>query len=203
MATIRKDFRYKVIKNFFNKEEVKLLQEYCLEILEDPSKIPDSTLYDECFAINIYNDSLMKTFLKRKLPLVEKESGLKLFKTYSFWRYYGFNSYLNMHSDRPSCEISVTACINKTDNWPLIINNKKIELNIGDGLLYLGVEDPHGRPGNFKGDGMAQVFFHYVDQKGPFTHHQNDDYINNNLNQKWSEEDKKYFSDLKKNKNLS
>lgn len=198
MATIRKDFRYKIIKNFFNKEEVKLLQEYCLEILEDPSKIPDQTL-DECFAISIYKDNLMGTLLKRKLPLVEKESGLKLFKTYSYWRYYGFNSFLEMHSDRPACEISVTACINKTDNWPLIINNKKIELNIGDGLLYLGAEDLHGRPGSFKGDGMAQVFFHYVDQKGPFTHHQNDQWMKDNGSQQFRQGDEESLLKLKKN----
>jgi len=202
MATIRKDFRYKIIKNFFNKEEVKLLQEYCLEILEDPSKIPDSTLYDEGFAISIYKDTLMGTLLKRKLPLVEKESGLKLFKTYSYWRYYGFNSHLDMHSDRPSCEISVTACINKTDNWPLIIDDKEIEIDIGDGLLYLGVEDLHGRPGNYKGDGMAQVFFHYVDQNGPFTHHQNDQWMKDGNNQ-FTKEDERAVLELKKINNLS
>lgn len=192
MATIRKDFRYKIIKNFFNKEEVKLLQEYCLEVLENPSNIQPQ-IQDDSFAISIYSDTLMATFLKRKLPLVEKESGLKLFKTYSFWRYYGFNSYLNMHKDRPSCEISVTACINKTDNWPLAIDNKKIEIDIGDGLLYLGVEDLHGRPGYFKGDGLAQVFLHYVDQNGPFNHHRNDQYLID-TNKKWAPGDENHFS---------
>ena len=195
MATIRKNFRYKIIKNFFNKEEVKLLQEYCLEHLENPSEIIDQS-QDPCFAISLYSDTLMTSLLKTKLPLVEKKSGLKLLKTYAYWRYYGFNSFLKMHRDRPACEISVTACINKTHNWPLIINNKKIEVNIGDGLLYLGTQDLHGRLNNFKGDGMAQVFFHYVDQKGPFTHHQNDDWYKNNLFKKWAPNDKKALSKL-------
>ena len=35
----------------------------------------------------------------------------------------------------------------------------------------------HSRYDYFNGDGMAQVFFHYVDQIGPFTHHRDDEYL--------------------------
>lgn len=176
MAIIRKDFRYKIIKGFFNKSELNLLQTYCIKELENPVGMR-SQKNDDCFAVSFYEDRLMQTLLQTKLPLVEKECGLKLWTTYAYWRYYGFNAFLKMHRDRPSCEISITACINKTDNWPLIINEKEIEIDIGDGVLYLGVEDLHGRPGTYKGDGMAQVFFHYVDQRGPFIHHRDDNYL--------------------------
>ena len=33
-----------------------------------------------------YLDPLMLSFLDLKLPIVEKESGLKLFPTYTYWR---------------------------------------------------------------------------------------------------------------------
>ena len=75
------------------------------------------------------------------------------------------------HLDRPACEISVTACIKKYDNWPLIVGTEEIELEEGDAVIYPGCDQTHGRPGMYKGEGMAQVFLHYVDQNGPYKNH--------------------------------
>ena len=86
---------------------------------------------------------------------------------------------LKQHIDRPSCEISITACIKKYDNWPFIIEEEKIELDEGDALLYAGCEQKHGRLGMYKGEGMAQVFFHYVNQNGPYKHHAYDNISKN------------------------
>ena len=49
----------------------------------------------------------------------------------------------------------------------LEIEDKILELEEGDALLYAGCEQIHGRPGVYKGEGMAQVFLHYVNQNGP------------------------------------
>jgi hypothetical protein len=73
---------------------------------------------------------------------------------------------IKKHKDRPACEISVTACIKKYDNWPLILKTS-FELEEGDAVLYAGCDQKHGRPGIYKGEGMAQVFFHYVNKNGP------------------------------------
>jgi hypothetical protein len=159
---------YKLIKNFFNKDELNILQKYCNRKL-DQNK--DYELLDKFFSPAWYNDCLMSSVSETKLPLVELNSNLKLFPTYSYWRYYVFGATLLNHVDRPSCEISVTACIKKYDNWPLIIEKETIELEEGDALLYAGCDHKHGRPGIYKGEGMAQVFFHYVNKEGPYTHH--------------------------------
>jgi len=159
---------YKVIKNFFRKEELEILQKYCHNKL-DQNK--DYILDKQCFSPAWYYDPLMISFLDIKLPIVEKHSNLKLFPTYAYWRYYVFGGKLESHIDRPSCEISVTACIKKYDNWPLIIENKKIELEEGHALLYAGCDQKHGRPGIYKGEGMAQIFLHYVNQNGPKKDH--------------------------------
>ena len=37
--------------------------------------------------------------------------------------------------------------------------------------MYAGCDQPHGRPGVYKGEGMAQVFLHYVNQTGPYKEH--------------------------------
>jgi len=76
-----------------------------------------------------------------------------------------------------------------------LIKGKEIELDQGDALLYLGTEESHGRTGIYKGDGLAQVFMHYVDKSGPFTHHADDNYTKTHFN-KWSPEDKEYILKL-------
>mgnify|MGYP003634006807 CR=1 FL=1 len=164
---------YKLIKGFFFKKELEVLQKYCYNKL-DLNK--DYQLDGQSFSPAWYNDPLMTALLDTKLIKVEEQSSLKLFQTYAYWRYYVLGATLKKHIDRPACEISVTACIKKYDNWPLIIEGKTFELNEGDALLYAGCEQKHGRPGTYKGEGMAQVFFHYVNQNGPYTHHKYDQF---------------------------
>jgi len=159
---------YKLIKNFFSKEELNVYQKYCYNKL-DSNK--DYKLDNQSFSPAWYNDPLMTSLLDIKLPKIEKESNLKLFPTYAYWRYYVFGGTLKKHLDRPACEISVTACIKKYDNWPLIIEGNSFELEEGDALLYAGCDQIHGRPGVYKGEGMAQVFLHYVNQNGPNKKH--------------------------------
>ena len=118
-------------------------------------------------------DALMNAMLENKLTLIEKETGLKLFKTYAFWRYYVYGSVLKSHKDRESCEISVTACIHQSKKWPIHMEGRWIEMEEGDGVVYLGCELEHGR-NQFDGDCCAQVFMHYVDQNGPFANHKDD-----------------------------
>ena len=159
---------FKLIKNFFNKDELKVYQKYCYNKV-DQNK--DFMLDNQSFSPAWYNDPLMNSLLDIKLKTVEKKSNLKLFPTFSYWRYYVFGGTLPTHTDRPSCEISITACIKKYDKWPLTIEDSTFEIEEGDGLLYAGCDQPHGRPGIYKGEGLAQAFFHYVNQNGPYANH--------------------------------
>jgi hypothetical protein len=164
----------KLIKQFFNKKELNILQKYCADKLYQKKNYGiDDQSFSPCWDY----DSLMTALLDIKLPLVEKESKLKLFPTYTYWRYYVYGGTLPKHTDRPSCEISVTVCIKKYDNWPIIVEGREFELEEGDAILYAGFDQEHWRPGVYHGDGMAQVFFHYVDKNGPFTHHKYDEYF--------------------------
>ena len=164
MATVD----YKLIKNFFSKEELEIFQKYCYNKLDENKNYG---LDVQSFSPAWYSDSLMTSLLDIKLLIVEKESNLKLFPTHAYWRYYVFGATLKQHTNRPSCEISVTACIKKYDNWPIVIEDTSFELEEGDALLYAGCDQEHGRPGIYKGEGMAQVFFHYVNQNGPNKNH--------------------------------
>tara|TARA_R100001163_G_C5058714_1_gene195347 strand:- start:572 stop:1129 length:558 start_codon:yes stop_codon:yes gene_type:complete len=167
---------YKLIKNFFDKDELKVYQKYCYNKL-DMNR--DYNIDEQSFSPAWYNDPLMNSLLDVKLSIVEKESNLKLFPTYAYWRYYVFGGSLKKHTDRPSCEISVTTCIKKHDDWPIIVEGTSFELEEGDAVLYAGCTQKHWRPGVYKGEGMAQVFLHYVNKNGNFTHHAYDNFFKN------------------------
>tara|TARA_R100001510_G_C7599854_1_gene166803 strand:+ start:380 stop:919 length:540 start_codon:yes stop_codon:yes gene_type:complete len=164
MANI-KNKKYIYIKNFFDKKELLILKEYCKQKILEENFVSDT---QSPICPSFYKDSLMNTFLFLKKERAEKEAGLKLFQTYSFWRYYIYGSILKTHTDRPECEISITAPIyNCGVKWPIHMNNKWINIKVGDALMYLGHDVPHGRK-PFKGLDNPQVFFHYVDRNGPF-----------------------------------
>ena len=157
-----------IIKNFLSKDELTIIQKYCYNKLDFHK---DWTMTSQSFSPAWYHDPFMTALLDVKLPIVSKESKLELLPTYAYWRYYVLGATLNNHKDRPACEISVTACIKKYDKWPLLIEKDLFELNEGDALLYAGCDHKHGRPGTYKGEGMAQVFLHYVNKNGPYKDH--------------------------------
>ena len=132
-----------------------------------------------------YSDIAMETLLMRTLPAMEKETGLKLYPTYSYARIYKSGDILHRHKDGFSCEISTTLNLGG-DPWPIHLepkknvgipdgkkytassNNKGIIVNLkpGDMLVYSGCELEHWRE-KFKGKECVQVFLHYNNRKTP------------------------------------
>ena len=95
MGTI-KDFKYKLIKNFLTKEEVKLLTDYCRikhRLNFDSFEFVQGDNGDTCF----YGDPLMESLMVNKLELMQKETGLELLPTYAFWRMYTMHADLKKH----------------------------------------------------------------------------------------------------------
>ena len=165
MGIIGKDFLYKKINNFISLDEIKLLGQYC-EIKhrlnnKDFDPAPTSVTADTFF----YGDPLMDSLLLQKKKLMEKQTGKKLFPTYSYFRLYTKYATLKKHKDRPSCEISVTVNIGSDKDWPIIIEGKEIITKPGEAVIYLGEKLFHERK-QFTGDYCLQAFLHYVDQNG-------------------------------------
>tara|TARA_R100000995_G_scaffold77766_1_gene47999 strand:- start:576 stop:1244 length:669 start_codon:yes stop_codon:yes gene_type:complete len=121
-----------------------------------------------------YSDIVMETLLIKLIPLMKKETQLKLVPTYSYARMYKPGDVLERHKDRPSCEISCTMHLGG-DQWPIYIaqserrgtKGKKVLLDKGDLLIYSGCKLEHWRE-PFEGDLCAQVFLHYNHENGPF-----------------------------------
>jgi len=131
-----------------------------------------------------YADVAMETLLKDVLPIMEKETGLKLIPTYSYARIYKKGDILHRHKDRFSCEISTTLNLGG-DEWPIYIEAKenvgtpddgfpavsenkgsKLILQPGDMLVYKGNLCEHWREA-FEGENCGQVFLHYNNAATP------------------------------------
>ena len=165
------NLKFKKVKNFLLPNEVELLTNYSERLHRNYLALPNINLNDVGSVdddFGLYKNHLFESLLLQKLPLMEKETNLKLFPTYSYWRMYTWGSFLKKHKDRPSCEISVTVHISgKSNNFPIFIDGEEIHTEPGDGVIYKGIEVPHWR-GTLREDFQCQVFLHYVNQNGPY-----------------------------------
>jgi len=162
-----KEKKYILIKNFLDEKQKNLLFHYCrIKHLNNTTSF--DTVQNNNFDTHFHGDPLTDSLLLTKRKIIEKESGLELLPTYSFWRMYSYGSDLKKHTDRESCEISVTFNIAADVLWPIYMGGKAVFLEPGDGVIYLGCEVEHWRE-PFEGDYSAQCFLHYVDKNGPNT----------------------------------
>ena len=121
-----------------------------------------------------YSDVAMETLLAWMHPVMKKHTGLDLSPMYSYARIYRKGDKLDRHKDRPSCAISTTMALGFDKPYPIYldptggVNNKgiKVDLNLGDMLVYRGCDLEHWRK-PFEGDDCVQVFLHY-NEEGTF-----------------------------------
>ncbi len=123
---------------------------------------------------------------------------MDLQETYSYSRKYERGAYLKAHADRPSCEISATLCLGyETDDntpWSIWVDNtldyinrpseifedtqalpirqrktaRKIDLEVGDILLYQGPNVAHWRE-YLLGNHSYHIFLHFLNRNGKVT----------------------------------
>ena len=134
-----------------------------------------------------YGDWVMETLLMYMIPIMKQRTGMELIPTYSYTRLYEKGNKLRRHKDRPSCEVSTTLHLGG-DEWPIFIDPSgadfvideykeihkpgapkgvRVDLKIGDMLIYLGCELEHWRE-PFEGNICSQVFLHYNHANGRF-----------------------------------
>jgi hypothetical protein len=140
-------------------------------------------------AYSKYGDWVMETLLQYMRPIMKAKTGMDLVPTYSYTRIYEKGNILHRHKDRPSCEVSTTLHLGG-DPWPIFMDGTgadnivsgsetttvvkpgapkgtRIDLKIGDMLIYSGCELEHWRE-PFQGNVCSQVFLHYNHANGPF-----------------------------------
>lgn len=175
MNTIQefKEKGYVHLKDFLHKDS-------CKELTRELKKLVDQkkTVKDEQCPLSeaIHGTVTFDKLLEDLTPHFEAASGLKLFPTYSYARFYNTqDEELKLHRDRPACEISATLTLDfEGDVWPIYMganedksNATEVKMEIGDAVMYKGCDIYHWREAYKEGKWQAQVFLHYVDQNGP------------------------------------
>jgi hypothetical protein len=114
--------------------------------------------------------------MKRMQPVLEELLGEELIPSYWFSTTYHNKGWMNCHTDRPSCEISVTMNICGDAKWPIKLkdlegNKQSVVTPLGDGVAYLGTIVPHWRSPmrSHDNDRFMQLFLHFVRKNGPYS----------------------------------
>src|SRR5689334_23067703 len=107
----------------------------------------------------------MNFFLWALTPTISRLAGRDLLPTYNYFRIYREGDICRVHSDRPSCEHSVSLTLDYSDGevWDLEVARERTpraqplaenwgsdsyssaRMKVGDAVLYQGVHHRHGR----------------------------------------------------------
>ena len=192
-----KDKKYTIKRSAISKDMARFLYEYVSlkrKVTRTMFDVKYLSPYTEYFGVwndqqvpetySHYSDIVMETLLEDLRSLMEKETGLVLLPTYSYFRIYKKGDILKKHKDRAACSVSTTMNLGG-DPWPIFINPNqnegvykaqdyvpsngsgvKVELEPGDMLIYSGCDLEHWRE-PFEGSNNAQVFLHYNNKSEP------------------------------------
>jgi hypothetical protein len=163
---------YVLLHDVLSKDLCENLTKRMFQLCEDGKMVKD----DQCPKSEaIYGDPVFDGLLEKLAEPIGQHIGKELTPTYTYARIYRTGEVLSRHTDRPSCEISGTLTLgfDGMNVWPIYLaadpndeRGKRVDLKIGDFLLYRGEDLVHWRP-EFKGEWQCQVFFHFVDANGP------------------------------------
>jgi len=164
--------------------------------LQNVGKTYTDDQVSHAFSLHSQQSEIYLHLLHHLLPVMEKETNLKLKPMYSYTRIYVGGAKLEKHTDRKACEISASITLkyfyhDKTYQWPLCMGNIPINIKSGEGVIYKGEEIEHWRPvfQQPKESWHHQVFLHYVDLNGPYAN------LSSNAS---DEENNKEFLEIKK-----
>ena len=121
-------------------------------------------------------------------PLMCGVTRRRLAPSYSFFRIYRRGDVLRFHTDRPACDHSMSLTLDYSDGhaWPFEVMKmgttyqdmlqavQDVEpflMEAGDGIIYRGVDVPHGRMNPNPNEWSAHIFLHWVDLDGPHRDH--------------------------------
>jgi len=158
---------YMIVKDFISEERARNLSSEFKSFCEE-NNISGDTQINSSMAMGNYISFL--ELLCEKVPTVSELIGETVLPTYNYARVYLKNSVLKKHTDRPSCEVSLTVHLDGDKEWPIYVQtpNKSVVpvyLNSGDALVYLGQKAPHWR-NEYEGEYYTQVFLHYITSRG-------------------------------------
>lgn len=133
----------------------------------------------------------LTTFLWGLTPIIGELTGADLLPSYNYFRIYRQGDICRVHSDRPSCEHSVSLTLAYSDGvpWPLQVGSvpvagegpcvddfgdepfASVDMTPGDAVLYRGIDLRHGRTTPNPNQWSAHLFLFWVERGGAFEQH--------------------------------
>ena len=196
------DNNYIIIPNFIPSYRANKLKDEFVEFsqknnIKGDFQIPSSS--------SDYNYISFLELLCEKTPEISEILEETVLPTYAYSRVYKNGSILKKHSDRDSCEISLTLHLGGDKPWLIWIKTREgedhsVELNPGDAMMYLGTIAEHWRD-EYTGEEYVQVFLHYVRSRGEYayTYFDTENHkgqCGNNKKMKMTEENDKKYSPI-------
>ena len=177
---------YLVVKNFIPRDSADMLCALTLKAVADGVASPGQGVGGEHpYTWNINSFSAFDPLLTLLTPKMNEILDLDLVPTYYYQRTYLKGGAMSHHTDRPSCQRSITMNLGYSHQWPIYIVNREtgkyteFQAEPGDALLYMGCSQEHYRD-PFEGDWYSQIFLHWVEREGeigaPHTGHVCKDY---------------------------
>ena len=167
--------KYKYVQNMLSDDMLEFLSSFSVKKTVEGTNYFIDDFVEKSSSFHSKESEIYNHILHFLLPVMEKETNLKLKPIYSFNRIYLPGSKLKKHTDREACEISASITLkynykDKDYKWPLCVGDTPIIIKSGDGVIYKGCEIEHWRPVFLQPDGCwhHQLFIHYVDKNGPY-----------------------------------
>lgn len=166
--------KYLCVKDIFNESQLIYLADNIADVIGRGKWVIDG----QC---PIANSVTKQKEIESAFPLIQSKLvdivGLNLVPTFAYTRHYPKNETLKIHTDRPSCEYSVTITVQYIDKkgpWPIFFGDVEDPLEFiidpGDGVFYKGCEISHWRDPN-PNPWQIQIFYHFVDIDGKYKDH--------------------------------
>jgi len=171
------------------------LERFRADLGSNPVQLSSVTEYPNLLgraALDVYGHHYypMAFFLWGLTPIVSQLVGKDLLPTYDYLRIYRAGDTCRVHSDRYSCEHSLSLTLGYSDDspWDLQVERARTEpssrvdehftgdfasvsMKPGDAVLYEGVHHRHGRTDPNPNRWSAHLFLHWVDRDGPYRDH--------------------------------
>lgn len=166
---------YVIIPNFIESDRAKTLSDQFRKDHEINQYGSDAQAPNSACVYN-YEPSLK--LLHEKAGDLSEFLQKPVLPTYAYSRIYAKGEVLKKHTDRLSCEISVSVNLDSDKEWPLYIYDSdgaphEINLGPGDAVAFLGCFQTHWRL-EYTGNYCSQVFLHYVREDGSAAQYAND-----------------------------
>ena len=163
--------QYATIRRIIHPLQLAALRSY-FRALDEKGFLDQETLGGVTTRHVAHNEEVARFIHNQISPLVNEIAPEPVKPSYCYLSVYKSGAYLPKHIDRAQCAWNLSLLIDtepemfEADAWPIFLEVDgeavKVQLEMGDGVLYRGTRIPHWRDPLPQGQMATLIFFHFV-----------------------------------------